>query len=97
VLRQFLGSDKKQASHPTDTSALKDGVAALMRSNYELGQVGINVNQIAKALNSLQGSFRTKERDNLQAFVQEAREHIGQASKVAAAMRKLLTPRKETR
>lgn len=94
VLRQFLGKEAGEQSQPTDTSALKDGVSALMKSNYELGQVGININQIARAMNSLQGTFRQKDRQNLEVFVTEAREHIARASKVVAAMRKLLTPKR---
>jgi len=79
---------------PVDATPLKDGVAALMRSNHELLPIGKNISQIAKSLNAMQGGFRNSDTRNLQAFAQVVRDHVEQAARLVTAMRSLVTPHK---
>ena len=95
VLRHFIGQGPTPAAEPVDATPLKDGVAALMRSNHELLPIGKNINQIAKSLNAMQGGFRNTDTKNLQVFAQAVREHVEQASRVVATIRALVTPHKE--
>jgi hypothetical protein len=99
VLRHFLGQSQGQSVTPTaepvDATPLKDGVAALMRSNHELLPIGKNINQIAKSLNAIHGGFRNTETRKLQVFAQAVREHVEQAARVVSAIRALVTPHKE--
>lgn len=95
VLRHFIGQGSTPAAEPVDATPLKDGVAALMRSNHELLPIGKNINQIAKSLNAMQGGFRNTDTKNLQVFAQAVREHVEQAARVVASMRALVTPHKE--
>ena len=95
MLRHFIGQGPTPAAEPIDATPLKDGVAALMRSNHELLPIGKNINQIAKSLNAMQGSFRNAETQNLQAFAQVVRDHVEQAARVVSAIRVLVTPHKE--
>ena len=95
VLRHFIGQGPTSAAEPVDAAPLKDGVAALMRSNHELLPIGKNINQIAKSLNAMQGGFRNTDTKNLQVFAQAVREHVEQASRVVATIRALVTPHKE--
>ena len=95
VLRHFIGQGPTSAAEPVDAAPLKDGVAALMRSNHELLPIGKNINQIAKSLNAMQGGFRNTDTKNLQVFAQAVREHVEQAARVVATIRALVTPHKE--
>ena len=95
VLRHFIGQGPTPAAESVDATTLKDGVAALMRSNHELLPIGKNINQIAKSLNAMQGGFRNTDTKNLQVFAQAVREHVEQASRVVATIRALVTPHKE--
>ena len=95
VLRHFIGQGSTPAAEPVDATPLKDGVAALMRSNHELLPIGKNINQIAKSLNAMQGGFRNTDTKNLQVFAQAVREHVEQAARVVASIRALVTPHKE--
>ena len=95
VLRHFIGQGSTPAAVPVDATPLKDGVAALMRSNHELLPIGKNINQIAKSLNAMQGGFRNTDTKNLQVFAQAVREHVEQAARVVATIRALVTPHKE--
>jgi hypothetical protein len=99
VLRHFLGQGQGQSvrpsAEPVDATPLKDGVAALMRSNHELLPIGKNINQIAKSLNAIHGGFRNTETRKLQVFAQAVREHVEQAARVVSAIRALVTPHKE--
>jgi len=95
VLRHFIGQGPAPAAEPVDATPLKDGVAALMRSNHELLPIGKNINQIAKSLNAMQGGFRNTDTKNLQVFAQAVREHVEQAARVVATIRALVTPHKE--
>jgi hypothetical protein len=95
VLRHFIGKGPTPAAESVDATPLKDGVAALMRSNHELLPIGKNINQIAKSLNSMQGGFRNTDTKNLQVFAQAVREHVEQAARVVATIRALVTPHKE--
>ena len=95
VLRHFIGQGPTPAAESVDAAPLKDGVAALMRSNHELLPIGKNINQIAKSLNAMQGGFRNTDTKNLQVFAQAVREHVEQASRVVATIRALVTPHKE--
>jgi hypothetical protein len=102
VLRHFLGQAQGPGQgttpttpEPVDATPLKDGVAALMRSNHELLPIGKNINQIAKALNAIHGGFRNSETRNLQVFAQAVREHVEQAARVVSSIRALVTPHKE--
>ena len=95
VLRHFIGQGSTPTSEPVDATPLKDGVAALMRSNHELLPIGKNINQIAKSLNAMQGGFRNTDTKNLQVFAQAVREHVEQAARVVATIRALVTPHKE--
>jgi len=102
VLRHFLGQAQGEGqgttpttADPVDATPLKDGVAALMRSNHELLPIGKNINQIAKSLNAMHGGFRNTDTKNLQAFAQAVREHVEQASRVVSTIRALVTPHKE--
>jgi hypothetical protein len=101
VLRHFLGQGQghgqsvRPTAEPVDTTPLKDGVAALMRSNHELLPIGKNINQIAKSLNAIHGGFRNMETRNLQVFAQAVREHVEQAARVVSTIRALVTPHKE--
>lgn len=95
VLRHFIGQGPTPAAESVDATPLKDGVAALMRSNHELLPIGKNINQIAKSLNAMQGGFRNTDTKNLQAFAQAVREHVEQASRVVSTIRALVTPHKE--
>jgi hypothetical protein len=95
VLRHFIGLGSTPAAEPVDATPLKDGVAALMRSNHELLPIGKNINQIAKSLNAMQGGFRNTDTKNLQVFAQAVREHVEQAARVVATIRELVTPHKE--
>ena len=95
VLRHFIGQGATPAAEPVDATPLKDGVAALMRSNHELLPIGKNINQIAKSLNAMQGGFRNSDTKNLQVFAQAVREHIEQAARVVATIRALVTPHKD--
>jgi hypothetical protein len=94
VLRHFIGQGPTPAAEPIDATPLKDGVAALMRSNHELLPIGKNINQIAKSLNAMQGGFRNADTKNLQAFAQAVRDHVEQAARVVSAIRVLVTPHK---
>jgi hypothetical protein len=80
VLRHFIGQGSTPAAEPVDATPLKDGVAALMRSNHELLPIGKNINQIAKSLNAMQGGFRNTDTKNLQVFAHAVREHVEQAA-----------------
>lgn len=95
VLRHFIGQGATPAAESVDSTPLKDGVAALMRSNHELLPIGKNINQIAKSLNAMQGGFRNTDTKNLQVFAQAVREHVEQAARVVASIRALVTPHKE--
>ena len=95
VLRHFIGHGSTLTAEPVDATPLKDGVAALMRSNHELLPIGKNINQIAKSLNAMQGGFRNTDTKNLQVFAQSVREHVEQAARVVATIRALVTPHKE--
>lgn len=95
VLRHFIGQGPTPAAESVDATPLKDGVAALMRSNHELLPIGKNINQIAKSLNAMQGGFRNTDTKNLQVFAQAVREHVEQAARVVASIRLLVTPHKE--
>ena len=95
VLRHFIGQVSTPAAESVDATPLKDGVAALMRSNHELLPIGKNINQIAKSLNAMQGGFRNTDTKNLQVFAQAVREHVEQAARVVATIRALVTPHKE--
>lgn len=95
VLRHFIGQGPTPAAESVDAAPLKDGVAALMRSNHELLPIGKNINQIAKSLNAMQGGFRNTDTKNLQVFAQAVREHVEQAARVVATIRALVTPHKE--
>jgi Bacterial mobilisation protein (MobC) len=94
VLRHFIGQGATPAAEPIDATPLKNGVAALMRSNHELLPIGKNINQIAKSLNAMQGGFRNTDTQNLQVFAQAVREHVEQAARVVATVRALVTPHK---
>lgn len=95
VLRHFIGQGTTPTAEPVDATPLKDGVAALMRSNHELLPIGKNINQIAKSLNAMQGGFRNADTRNLQVFAQAVREHVEQAAGVVSSIRALVTPHKE--
>ena len=95
VLRHFIGKGSTPTAEPVEATPLKDGVAALMRSNHELLPIGKNINQIAKSLNAMQGGFRNTDTRNLQVFAQAVREHVEQAARVVATIRALVTPHKE--
>jgi hypothetical protein len=95
VLRHFLGLGLARPAEPIDATPLKDGVAALMRSNHELLPIGKNINQIAKSLNAIQGGFRNADTKNLQVFAKAVREHVEQAARVVSAIRVLVTPQRE--
>lgn len=95
VLRHFIGQGQTPAAESVDATPLKDGVAALMRSNHELLPIGKNINQIAKSLNAMQGGFRNTDTKNLQVFAQAVRDHVEQAARVVATIRALVTPHKE--
>jgi len=95
VLRHFIGQESTSTAEPVDATPLKDGVAALMRSNHELLPIGRNISQIAKSLNALNGGFRNTDTKNLQVFAQSVREHVEQAARVVSTIRALVTPHKE--
>jgi len=95
VLRHFIGQGTTPTAESVDATPLKDGVAALMRSNHELLPIGKNINQIAKSLNAMHGGFRNTDTRNLQVFAQAVREHVEQAARVVASIRALVTPHKE--
>ena len=95
VLRHFIGQGPTSAAEPVDATPLKDGVAALMRSNHELLPIGKNINQIAKSLNAMHGGFRNTDTRNLQVFAQAVREHVEKAARVVSSIRALVTPHKE--
>ena len=95
VLRHFIGQGSTPTAEPVDATPLKDGVAALMRSNHELLPIGKNINQIAKSLNAMQGGFRNSDTKNLQVFAQAVREHVEQAARVVSTLRALVTPHKD--
>lgn len=95
VLRHFIGQGPTSAAEPIDATPLKDGVAALMRSNHELLPIGRNISQIARSLNAVQGGFRNTDSRNLQVFAQAVREHVEQAARVVTTIRALVTPHKE--
>ena len=92
VLRHFIGQGPTPAAESVDATPLKDGVAALMRSNHELLPIGKNINQIAKSLNAMQGGFRNTDTKHLQVFAQAVREHVEQAARVVSSIRALVTP-----
>ena len=95
VARHFIGQGSTPAAEPVDATPLKDGVAALMRSNHELLPIGKDINQIAKSLNAMHGGFRTADTQNLQAFAQAVRAHVEQAARVVSTIRALVSPHKE--
>ena len=95
VLRHFIGQGSTPTAEPVDATPLKDGVAALMRSNHELLPIGKNINQIAKSLNAMHGGFRNTDTRNLQAFAKAVREHVERAARVVSTLRALVTPHKE--
>jgi hypothetical protein len=92
VLRHFIGQGSAPTAERVDATPLKDGVAALMRSNHELLPIGKNINQIAKSLNAMHGGFRNTDTKNLQAFAHAVREHVEQAARVVTTIRALVTP-----
>jgi Bacterial mobilisation protein (MobC) len=94
VLRHLTHQGTTPTAEPIDAIPLKEGVAALMRSNHELLPIGKNINQIAKSLNAMQGGFRNADTQNLQVFAQAVREHVEQAARVVATVRALVTPHK---
>ena len=95
VLRHFIGQGSTPTAEPVAATPLKDGVAALIRSNHELLPIGKDINQIAKSLNAMQGGFRNTDTKNLQVFAQAVRAHVEQASRVVSTIRALVTPHKE--
>ena len=95
VLRHFIGQGATPTAEPVDATPLKDGVAALMRSNHELLPIGKNINQIARSLNAIHGGFRNTDTRNLQVIAQAVREHVEQAARVVSTIRALVTPHKE--
>jgi hypothetical protein len=95
VLRHFIGQGSAPNAEPVDATPLKDGVAALMRSNHELLPISKNINQIAKSLNAAQGGFRNTDTKTLLVFAQAVREHVERAAKVVSTVRALVTPHKE--
>ena len=95
VLRHFIGQGSMTTAEPVDATPLKDGVAALIRSNHELLPIGKNIGQIAKSLNAMHGGFRSTDSKNLQVFAQAVREHVEQAARVVSKVRALVTPHKE--
>ncbi len=94
VLRHFLGQGSAPPQ-PIDATPLKDGVAALMRSNHELLPIGRSINQIARSLNATESGHRTVDTRSLQAFAQALRVHVDQAARVVSTLRGLVTPHKE--
>ena len=96
VLRHFIGQGHTPAAEPVDATPLKDGVAALMRSNHELLPIGKNIHQIAKSLNAMQDGFWSADARNLKAFAQAVREHVDQASRVVSTIRALVTPHRDS-
>jgi len=97
VLRHFIGQGSTPTAEPVDAAPLKDGVAALMRSNHELLPIGKNIGQIAKSLNAMHGGFRDTDTKNLQVFAQAVREHVEQAARVVSTIRALVTPHRTPR
>jgi hypothetical protein len=95
VLRHVIGQGSAPNAEPVDATPLKDGVAALMRSNHELLPISKNINQIAKSLNAAQGGFRNTDTKTLLVFAQAVREHVERAAKVVSTVRALVTPHKE--
>lgn len=95
VLRHFIGQGTTPTAELVDATPLKDGVAALMRSNHELLPIGKNINQIAKSLNAMHGGFRNTDTKNLQVFARAVRQHVEQAARVVSTIRALVTPHKE--
>ena len=76
VLRHFIGQGSTPTAEHVDAAPLKDGVAALMRSNHELLPIGKNISQIARSLNAMHGWFRDTDTKSLQVFAQAVREHV---------------------
>lgn len=95
VLRHFIGQGSSRTTEPVDATPLKDGVAALMRSNHELLPIVKDINEIARSLNALDGRFRNTETKNLQVMAQAVRDHVEQAARVVSTIRALVTPQKE--
>ena len=101
VLRHFIGQGSSAATaaaarpQPVDTAPLKDGVAALMRSNHELLPIGKNIYRLAQSLNGSHGDDRNADTQQLQAFAQAVREHVEKAARVVSTLRALVTPHKE--
>ena len=91
VLKTFLGQGLAAAQR-IDAAPLKDAVAALMRSNHELLPIGTNINQIAKSLHAMQGSFGAGDAARLASFAGSVRTHVEVASRLTADLRGLLTP-----
>ena len=92
VLRHFIGQGSMPPAEPIDAAPLKDGVAALMRSNHELLPIGKNISQIARSLNAMHGGFRDTDTKSLQVFAQAVREHVEHAARVVSTIRALVTP-----
>ena len=93
VLKTFLGKELTEPQR-IDAAPLKDAVAALMRSNHELLPIGTNINQIAKSLHAMQGSFGAGDATQLASFAGSVRAHVDVASRLTADLRGLLTPHK---
>ena len=95
VLRHFIGQGSSATPQPVDAAPLKDGVAALMRSNHELLPIGKNIYRMAQSLNAAPGDDRNADAKQLQAFAQAVREHVEKAARVVSTLRALVTPHKE--
>lgn len=98
VLRQYLCQMQGQGQTTpaaADVAPLKDAVAALMRSNHELVPMGRNLTQVAKSLHQQRVSLRVIDVMKLEAVAKRLKEHVAQASQVTAALRSLVTPKKD--
>ena len=91
ALKTFVGQEPA-APQRVDAAPLKDAVAALMRSNHELLPIGTNINQIAKSLHAMQGSFGAGDAAQLASLAGSVRAHVDVASRLTADLRGLLTP-----
>lgn len=77
-----------------DVAPLKAAVAALIKSNSEIGPIGNNLNQIARALNTAMGRVAQRELDHLNVFMPEVQRHRERAARVANLLAAFITPHK---
>lgn len=82
------------AADAIDVAPLAAAVAALIKASADIGPIGNNLNQIARALNAAVGQVGQRELDHLNIFMPEVQRHLARASQVAHLLDAFITPQR---